>query len=142
MTGKAERKQVLRLLNDLKPNTLAIEKFISNNQSASLLNVFFDEIKAVGKRKGLRVLCFAPSTVKKHVAKNGWADKKEVAKAICTLKSSYFNNYVPTGTGTSNFSKRVLCFFDTSVRYSFPFVIFTTLNFLSSKNTSGMVYLL
>ncbi|RLC35131.1 MAG: hypothetical protein DRH33_08750 [Candidatus Nealsonbacteria bacterium] len=84
-TLKTGRKQVLRLINDLKPNVLAVEKtFISNNRSASLLNVFFDEIKAVGKRKGLKVLCFAPSTVKKHIAKDGWADKKEVAKAIAT----------------------------------------------------------
>jgi len=30
------------------------------------------------------VLCFAPSTVKKHIAKNGWAKKSEVARAICT----------------------------------------------------------
>jgi len=68
----AGRKIVLRLINDLKPNILAIEKtFISNNRSSSLLNVFFDEIKAVGRRKGLRILCFAPSTVKKHIAKNG-----------------------------------------------------------------------
>jgi len=46
--------------------------------------VFFDEIKAVGKRKDLRVLCFASSTVKKHIVKNGWAKKSEVAKALCT----------------------------------------------------------
>ena len=79
------RKQVLRLINDLKPNILVVEKtFISNNRSASLLNVFFDEIKAVGRRKGLKVLCFAPSTVKKYIAKNGWAKKKEVARALCT----------------------------------------------------------
>jgi len=84
-TLKEGRRIVLRLINDLKPNVLAIEKtFISNNRSASLLNVFFDEIKTVGRRKGLRVLCFAPSTVKKHITKDGWADKKEVAKAICT----------------------------------------------------------
>jgi len=30
------------------------------------------------------VLSFAPSTVKKHIAKDGWAKKKEVAKAIAT----------------------------------------------------------
>ncbi|MCD6318850.1 crossover junction endodeoxyribonuclease RuvC, partial [Candidatus Aerophobetes bacterium] len=84
-TLREGRKIVLRLINDLKPNILAVEKaFISNNKSASLLNVFFDEIKAVGKRKGLKVVCFAPSTVKKHIAKNGWAKKKEVAKALCS----------------------------------------------------------
>ena len=51
----------------------------------------------------------------------------ECFKSRLDLKSSHFNNYVPTGAGTSNFSKRVLCFFDTSVRYSFPFVISTLL---------------
>lgn len=82
-TLKEGRKAVLGLINDLKPNVLVIEKaFVSNNRSASLLNVFFDEIRAIGKRKKLKVLSFAPSTVKKHIAKDGWAKKKEVAKAI------------------------------------------------------------
>ena len=84
-TLKAGRKAVLSLINDLKPNVLVVEKaFVSNNRSASLLNVFFDEIRAIGKRKKLRVLSFAPSTVKKHIAKDGWAKKKEVAKALCS----------------------------------------------------------
>ena len=84
-TLREGRKIVLRLINDLRPNVLVVEKaFISNNRNTSLLNVLFDEIKAIGRRKGLKVLCFAPSTVKKHIAKNGWAKKKEVAKAICT----------------------------------------------------------
>ena len=61
-----------------------MKTFISNNRSASLLNVFFDEIKAVARRKGVKVLCFAPSTVKKHIAKNGWARKSEVAHPIAT----------------------------------------------------------
>jgi len=82
---KVGRKGVLRLINDLDPDILVVEKtFISNNRSSSLLNVFFDEIKAVGRRKGLKVLCFAPSTVKKHIAKDGWAKKKEVARALCS----------------------------------------------------------
>jgi len=84
-TLKEGKKQVLRLINDLKPNILVVEKtFISNNRSASLLNVFFDEIGAVGRRKKLKVLCFSPSTVKKYIAKDGWAGKKEVARALCT----------------------------------------------------------
>lgn len=82
---KAGRKEVLRLINDLDPDILAIEKtFVSNNRSASLLNVFFDEIKTIGKGKELKVLSFAPSTVKKHIAKDGWAKKEDVAKTIAT----------------------------------------------------------
>ena len=80
-TLREERKTILRLINDLKPNILVVEKtFISNNRSASLLNVFFDEIKAVGRRKGLRVLSFAPSTVKKHIAKTAGQKRKRWQK--------------------------------------------------------------
>jgi crossover junction endodeoxyribonuclease RuvC len=82
-TLKGGRKTVLRFINDFKPDTLAIEKtFFANNRNSALLNVFADEIQAVGKRKGLRVRAFAPSVVKKAVCGNGWAKKDEVARAI------------------------------------------------------------
>src|SRR6266852_5710991 len=77
------RKIVLRLINDFKPHVLVVEKtFFANNRNSALLNVFADEIIVVGKRKGLRVLAFAPSAVKKAVCGNGWAKKDEVAKAV------------------------------------------------------------
>jgi Holliday junction resolvasome RuvABC endonuclease subunit len=41
-----------------------------------------DEIKAIGRRKGLEVKGFAPSTVKKAICGNGRASKKEVARVI------------------------------------------------------------
>jgi Holliday junction resolvasome RuvABC endonuclease subunit len=47
-----------------------------------MLNVLADEIKAVAKRKGLQVISFAPSTVKKYICKDGRADKREVAKVV------------------------------------------------------------
>jgi crossover junction endodeoxyribonuclease RuvC len=82
-TLKAGRKIVLRLINDFKPDILIIEKaFFANNRSASLLNVFVDEIKAIGKRKGFKVKSFAPSTVKKAICGNGRASKKAVARVI------------------------------------------------------------
>jgi Holliday junction resolvasome RuvABC endonuclease subunit len=82
-TLKERRKIVLRLIKDFKPNILVVEKaFFANNRSASLLNVFVDEIKAIGRRKGLKVESYAPSTVKKHICRNGRASKKEVAKVI------------------------------------------------------------
>ena len=46
------------------------------------LNVFVDEIKAIGRRKGLKVLGYAPSTVKKMICGNGRASKEEVARVI------------------------------------------------------------
>lgn len=77
------RKVMLRLVNDLKPDVLVVEKtFFANNRNASLLNVFADEIKAIGKRKGLKVIGYAPSTVKKFICGNGRAGKDEVAKVI------------------------------------------------------------
>lgn len=82
-TLREGRRIVLRLINDLKPNLLAVEKtFVASNRNASLLNVFFDEITSIGKRKHLKVLSFAPSTVKKCIAKDGWARKEEVARVI------------------------------------------------------------
>jgi Holliday junction resolvasome RuvABC endonuclease subunit len=62
---------------------LVVEKtFFVNNRNAALLNVFVDDIKAIGKRKGLKVISYAPSTVKKFICGNGRASKKDVAKAI------------------------------------------------------------
>jgi len=80
---KEGRKIVLRLIMDFKLKTLVLEKaFFANNRSAALLNVFVDEIRAIGRRKGLKVMSFAPSTVKKFICGNGRASKKEVARVI------------------------------------------------------------
>ncbi len=80
---KEARKTVLRLIRDFKPQVLAVEKtFFANNRNSALLNVLGDEIKAIGKRKGLKVVAFAPSAVKKAISGNGWASKEEVARAV------------------------------------------------------------
>lgn len=77
------RKTVLRLINDFEPGILVVEKtFFANNRNAALLNVFMDEILAVGKRKGLKVISYAPNTVKKAICGNGRASKEEVARVI------------------------------------------------------------
>ncbi len=82
-TLREGRKIILRLIKDFKPDVLVFEKaFFVNNRSASLLNVFVDEIKAIGKRNGLKVVGYAPSTVKKFTCGNGRASKKEVARVI------------------------------------------------------------
>ncbi len=82
-TLREGRKVVLRLIKDLRPQVLAVEKtFFANNRNAALLNVFVDEIRAIGRRKGLRVVDYAPNTVKKYICGNGGASKEEVAKAV------------------------------------------------------------
>jgi crossover junction endodeoxyribonuclease RuvC len=82
-TLRKGRKIILRLIKDFKPKVLVVEKaFFANNRSAALLNVFVDEIRAIGRRKGLKVMSFAPSTVKKAICGNGRTGKKEVARVI------------------------------------------------------------
>jgi crossover junction endodeoxyribonuclease RuvC len=70
-------------IEDFRPDVLVIEQtFIGRNRNAALLNIFADEIKALAKRRGLHVLSFAPSVVKKAICGYGWATKAEVAKAV------------------------------------------------------------
>jgi Holliday junction resolvasome RuvABC endonuclease subunit len=80
---KQGRAAVTRLIHDFRPSVLAVEKtFIGKNRDAALLNVFADEIAALGRRRGIAVRAFAPNTVKKIVAGHGWATKEEVARAV------------------------------------------------------------
>jgi len=80
---KAGRKIVLRLINDFRPQTLVVEKtFFANNRNSALLNVLADEIKAVGKRKGLKVESLAANSVRKMLCGNGRATKDDVARAM------------------------------------------------------------
>jgi len=76
-------KAILSLINHLKPTVMAVEKtFLGKNRKAALLNVFADEIVAIGKRKGLQVVRYAPSTIKKFICGHGWADKLAVANMV------------------------------------------------------------
>ena len=80
---KEGRKIVLRLIQDFKPQVLAVEKtFFAKNKNAALLNVFAEEIKAIGKQQGKTVVSFAPNTVKKFICGNGRASKAEVARVV------------------------------------------------------------
>ena len=82
-TLKTARGIVLRLISDFKPQVLVVEKtFFANNRNSSLLNVFVDEIKAIGRRKKLKVESYAPNTVKKIICGNGRAGKDEVCRAV------------------------------------------------------------
>jgi len=80
---KEGRKIVLRLIQDFKPQVLAVEKtFFAKNKNAALLNVFAEEITAIGKKQGKTVVSFAPNTVKKFTCGNGRASKAEVARVV------------------------------------------------------------
>lgn len=80
---KEGRGIILRLIRDYRPDVLVIERsFFANNKTASLLHVFINEIRAIGKRKGIKVLSYAPSTVRRHIAGNGKASKEELSVVI------------------------------------------------------------
>lgn len=76
------RRIILRLLNDFRPDVLVVEKTFFSGKRSALLNVFADEIRHLGNRKGIKVLSFAPNTVKKFICGNGRASKEEVAQVI------------------------------------------------------------
>jgi crossover junction endodeoxyribonuclease RuvC len=74
---------VARLIRDFRPTVLAVEKtLIGKDCNTALLNILAGEIAALGRGKGLSVVCFAANTVKKIVAGNGWATKEEVARSV------------------------------------------------------------
>jgi Holliday junction resolvasome RuvABC endonuclease subunit len=82
-TLQRARAVILRLIEDLAPQTIAVEKtFFSKNRNAALLNVLFDEIRSIARKKGLQFISYAPSTIKKFTCNNGRATKKEVATVI------------------------------------------------------------
>ncbi len=77
------RRVLLRLIKSYQPTVLAVEKaFFAQSKSSALLLVQEREIKEVGKRQGLRVVGYAPKTVRKAVCGNGNATKREVASLI------------------------------------------------------------
>jgi Holliday junction resolvasome RuvABC endonuclease subunit len=82
-TLQRARDAVLRVIDDLEPQVVAVERpFFKNNHRAALLNVLFDEIRAIARRKRLEFVAHPPSTIKKFTTGNGWADKKEVATVV------------------------------------------------------------
>jgi Holliday junction resolvasome RuvABC endonuclease subunit len=82
-TLQMARDALLRFINDLKPEVIAAERtFFNQNRNTALLNVLYDEIRSIARRKKLDFVGKAPSTVKKFTCGNGWASKKEVATVV------------------------------------------------------------
>lgn len=76
---RINKKKLAEIITSKYPSLVA---FFANNRNASLLNVFVDEIKAIGRRKKLKLISYAPSTVKKLICGNGRASKEELARVI------------------------------------------------------------
>ena len=102
-TLKEGRRIVERLIQDFKPTTLVVEKtFFSNNRNSALLNVFADEIKVIGKKKGLKVFAFAANSVRKGICGNGAASKDDVAKVVV----SYYPELKPYLTSNRKWKEK------------------------------------
>ena len=56
--------------------------FFGKSCSSSLLNVLVDKIEDIGRGERLRVMSYAPTTVRKFICGNGWADKKALSEII------------------------------------------------------------
>jgi crossover junction endodeoxyribonuclease RuvC len=82
-TLQRARDAVVRLIDDFEPNVVAVEKtFFNQNRNTALLNVLFDEIRSVTRRRRLPFVSYAPSSIKKLVCGDGHASKKQVAMAV------------------------------------------------------------
>lgn len=82
-TLQRARDAVVRLIDDFEPEIIAVERtFFSQNRNTALLNVLFDEIRSLARRKRLTFVSYAPSTVKKFTCGNGRAGKKQVATVV------------------------------------------------------------
>jgi crossover junction endodeoxyribonuclease RuvC len=82
-TLQRARDAVVRLIDDLKPNVVAVERtFFNQSRHTALLNVLFDEIRSLARRRRLTFVSYAPSTIKKFTCGNGRAGKKQVATVV------------------------------------------------------------
>lgn len=74
---------IVRLIDDLEPQVIAVERtFFSRNRNTALLNVLFDEIRSIAKKRQLAFVAYAPSTIKKFTCGNGRASKRAVATVV------------------------------------------------------------
>ena len=77
------KKVILRFIKDFRPNILVVEKtFFGKNKTAAIMNVFVSEIMSIGRKKELKVISYAPTTVRKFICGNGRADKKALSEVI------------------------------------------------------------
>jgi len=75
---------IASLINEYRPDALAIEQTFLIQKSAVLLNVAADEIKHTVRQHGLAVYEYAPSEVRKFICQTEKATKRETARQITT----------------------------------------------------------
>jgi Holliday junction resolvasome RuvABC endonuclease subunit len=73
------------LILDYDPQILAVEKaFFVQSKESSLLTFLTDQIKHLGKKEGLRVYSYSPTTARKYICHKGRATKMKAALTIAT----------------------------------------------------------
>lgn len=73
---------VIDLIQDYRPQTLAIEKTFLIQKSAALLNVAATEMKQTARQYGLSVYEYAPAEVRRSICRSEKATKRETALRI------------------------------------------------------------
>jgi len=80
---KTLRKTIYKLCDDYQPDILSIEQtFNTTDRNLSLLHLAAAEVKYAAKRRGLKIVSYAPKTVRKFICGSGKATKKEVSRVI------------------------------------------------------------
>jgi Holliday junction resolvasome RuvABC endonuclease subunit len=88
--GRKTAQQVLRaateiakrLIDEYRPDVLAIEKPVVIQKSAALAAVVADEIRLTAARKQLPVNEYAPATVRQFICRSGKATRSNAAKEL------------------------------------------------------------
>ena len=74
-----------KLMLEKTPDAIALEKngFFKTEQNQHLMKAI-RKIKTLARRQGIPAYEIPPGTAKKIATGNGWATKKEVARALCS----------------------------------------------------------
>jgi len=75
---------ITSLIQEYRPEILAVEKTFLIQKNAALLNVAAVEIKHTAKQHGLQVYEYAPTEVRKTICQSGKATKRETARLVAT----------------------------------------------------------
>lgn len=78
-------RQIDALIEDHRPEVLAIERTFLVHKSAALLNVAAAEIKRAARQRGLIVYERAPVSVRTTICRDGAGTKRETARRVAEL---------------------------------------------------------
>lgn len=99
---KSIYQQMVRLLEEISPDIVAIEKlfFYNNAKTAMKVSEAMGVLRLATVQKGIKIVEYAPLKIKSIVAQNGRAKKEEMKKAVRKIlkvrapkkKKTYFDD--------------------------------------------------